>query len=133
MRKIFKGILSLGLAVAVGLGVTAFYGGVEHTVAEAYTYTTSASTYYSGITATSGTALLGQLHDLIVDTHKTYTSYSDCKDSSKVQKTDPGPNGGGLEFYTQESIYSFSGTPGTWNREHVWCQNLSKDASTGTQ
>lgn len=130
MRKIFKGILSLGLAVAVGLGVTAYYGGIEHAVAEAYT--TSASTYYSGITATSGTALLGQLHDLIVDTHKTYTTYDDCK-SSKVQQTDPGPNGGVLEFYTQESIYSFSGTPGTWNREHVWCQNLSKDGGTGTE
>lgn len=81
--------------------------------------------YYAGITATKGTALLGQLHDLIVSTHTNYTSYDDCK-SSKVNQTDPGPNGVGvMEFYTQQSITKFSGTLGTWNREHVWCQSLS--------
>lgn len=80
--------------------------------------------YYSSITANGGTALLGQLHDLIVSTHNTYTSYDDCK-GTKVQQTDPGPNGGVLEFYTQQSIMKFSGTTGTWNREHVWAQSLS--------
>ncbi|MDE6676901.1 MAG: endonuclease, partial [Clostridia bacterium] len=98
----------------------------EPTVVDAATtYVTSADTYYNGITATSGTQLLGQLHDLITTTHKTYTSYDDCKNSTTVQETDPGPDGGVLEFYTQESIYSFSGNPGTWNREHVWCKSCS--------
>lgn len=118
MQRFLKSILSFGLAVSACFGMAAFYGSAESTVAEA------ATGYYSGITATSGNALLGQLHDLIVETHKTYTTYDDCK-GSKVQQTDPGPDGGVLDFYTQKSIYTFSGTVGTWNREHVWCQSLS--------
>lgn len=124
MKRIYKGFLSLCLAVAVCFGVTSFYGGADYTVAEA-AYTTSASTYYSSITATSGTALLGQLHDLIVDTHKTYTSYDDCKKYGPT--TDPGLDGRGgvMEFYTHETIMNFVGGVGDWNREHVWCQSLS--------
>lgn len=86
---------------------------------------TDVQKYYSGITATSGDALLGQVHDLITTTHTYYSSYDDCKNTKYVYLTDPGPNGGALEFYTQQSIMSFSGNPGTWNREHVWCKSLS--------
>ncbi|MDE5563010.1 MAG: endonuclease [Clostridiales bacterium] len=93
--------------------------------------------YYSGITATSGNELLGQIHDLITTTHTYYTSYDDCKNTKYIYLTDPGPNGGALEFYTQNSIMSFSGNPGTWNREHVWCKSLSNgmwtDVSGGTR
>ncbi len=81
--------------------------------------------YYSGITATSGNSLLGQVHDLITTTHTYYTSYGECSESRYVNVTDPGPNGGALEFYTQKSIMSFSGSLGDWNREHVWCKSLS--------
>ncbi len=83
--------------------------------------------YYSSITATSGTELLGQLHDLIVRTHTKYTSYDECRDYAET--TDPALNGenGVLEFYTHETMTSFSGTKGTWNREHVWPQSLSND------
>ena len=81
--------------------------------------------YYSVITATSGNTLLGQVHDLITTTHTYYTSYDDCKNTKYIYLTDPGPNGGALEFYTQKSVMSFSGNPGTWNREHVWCKSLS--------
>ena len=120
MQKIFKGILSLVLAVAVCLGTAAIFGVTQYKVADA-----AAGNYYNKITATGGTALLGQLHDLIVETHTTYTSYDDCK-GTKVNQTDPGPNGVGvMDFYTQTSITKFSGTVGTWNREHVWCQSLS--------
>lgn len=93
-----------------------------------YAATATAGSYYSGITATGGTALLGQLHDLITTTHTKYTSYSDCKDSAKVSKTDAGSKSGKvMEFYSQEDISSSwgGGTQGTWNREHVWCQSLS--------
>lgn len=122
MQKILKSILSFCLAIAVCLGTAAVFGAAQYaTVADAAT----ADTYYSGITATGGTQLLGQLHDLIVQTHTTYTSYDDCK-GTKVNQTDPGPNGVGvMDFYTQTSITKFSGTVGTWNREHVWCQSLS--------
>ncbi|MDE6029305.1 MAG: endonuclease [Clostridiales bacterium] len=86
---------------------------------------TEVKKYYSAITATSGNQLLGQVHDLITTTHTYYTSYDDCKNTKYIYLTDPGPNGGALEFYTQRSVMSFSGNPGTWNREHVWCKSLS--------
>lgn len=84
--------------------------------------------YYSGITAKSGLALLGQLHDLITTTHKKYTSYDDCSNPSYVIQTDPGSNSNYvMEFYSQADISKNwgGGNPGTWNREHVWCQSLS--------
>lgn len=118
MNRVLKTVSSMFLSLAVCLGAlaVAFTG---HTVADAAT-----TDYYAGITATGGTALLGQLHDLIVKTHKTYTSYNDCKTYGPT--TDPGLDGRGVvEFYTHETVMSFSGTTGTWNREHVWCQSLS--------
>lgn len=84
--------------------------------------------YYSGITATSGQSLLGQLHDLITTTHTHYTSYNDCKNPAYVKQTDPGSSSSYvMEFYSQADISSTwgSGNVGTWNREHVWCQSLS--------
>lgn len=93
-------------------------------------YSTSASTYYNGITATSGTSLMGQLHDLISTTHKTYTTYSDCSNPTTVYATDPGTSSSYVrDFYTQNNIAKAwgSGAVGTWNREHVWCQSLSNN------
>ena len=84
--------------------------------------------YYKPITASQGTELLGQLHDLITDTHTKYTSYTDCKTPSIIQKTDAGSKSGTvMEFYSQADIAGTwgSGAQGTWNREHVWCQSLS--------
>ncbi|MDE7406144.1 MAG: endonuclease [Clostridiales bacterium] len=84
--------------------------------------------YYSVITATSGNSLLGQVHDLITKTHATYTSYNDCKNPELIMKTDGGTASKTvMDFYTQENMSSTwgSGKTGTWNREHVWCQNLS--------
>ncbi|MDE6441372.1 MAG: endonuclease, partial [Clostridia bacterium] len=131
MKSIFKGVLSMCLACAVCVSVTA----VTNTkTAE------GATGYYSQITATSGTKLLGQLHDLITTTHIKYTSYADCKDVSIVMQTDKGSATNTLmEFYTQEDISStWDGTrAGTWNREHLWCKSLSeglwKDVSNSTR
>ena len=92
------------------------------------TAATSVESYYASVTATSGTALLGQLHDLITTTHTRYTTYDDCKNPTYVKKTDAGSNASSvMEFYSQADIASSwgSGKPGTWNREHVWCQSLS--------
>lgn len=81
--------------------------------------------YYSSITATSGTALSGQLHDLTVSTHKTYSSYDDCH--YKATQTDPGKGSNTvMEFYTHTDIaFSKWDVAGGWNREHVWAQSLS--------
>ena len=121
MNKILKRISSCVLAIAMCLGITAIVNttAVEQVVADA-----AVGDYYSSVTATKGTALLGQLHDLITTTHTTYTTYNNCRDYGT--RTDPGLDGKGvLEFYTHETVMNFSGTVGTWNREHVWCQSLS--------
>lgn len=125
MQKVLKKFLSFGLAVAMLFGVTA----VARTTTECYVVadaaTTTAETYYSGITAASGNALLGQLHDLLTTTHKYYTSYSDVKKYSV--KTDPGAgNDTVMEFYTHIDINNSNfDTSGGWNREHVWAKSLS--------
>ena len=90
----------------------------------------AAGDYYDGITATGGTALLGQLHDLITTTHTKYTTYDNCKDPNIIIKTDAGSNTSSIaEFYSQANIASTwgAGKVGTWNREHVWCQSLSNE------
>lgn len=122
MQKVLKNLLSIGLAIAmfVGIGTIVRSSSTELVVADA------SSSYYSDINATGGTQLLGQVHDLITSTHTNYTSYDNCRDYGT--ETDPGLDGrGALEFYTHESISSFSGNSGTWNREHVWAQSLSND------
>ena len=121
MKKLMKTILSIGIAVSMCFGVIA----IERSASTEVILTDAAiGTYYAPITAKSGTALLAQVHDLITKTHTTYTTYNNCRDYGP--KTDPGLDGkGALEFYTHETVMSFSGTAGTWNREHVWCQSLS--------
>lgn len=121
MNKLLNKFMSFGLAAAMLFGVTAFVSATSNTiVAEAAT-----GTYYSPITATSGTALLGQLHDLLTDTHRKYTSYADCR--STAVTTDPGSKANTvLEFYTHIDIANSNfDTSGGWNREHVWAKSLS--------
>ena len=125
MKKVFNRFLTFGLSIAMLFGFITSNPLPQPTVtAEA---ATTADSYYDSITATSGTQLLGQLHDLITSTHKKYTSYDNCRDNA--QKTDPGPDGKGvMEFYTHESITTYVGdkdAAGSWNREHVWPQSLS--------
>lgn len=120
MKRVLKRIWAFGLAVLMCLGITA----VVNSASAEFIIADAATDYYSPITATGGTALLGQLHDLITTTHTKYTSYDSIKTYAPI--TDPGLDGKGvLEFYTHETVMSFSGTIGTWNREHVWCQSLS--------
>ena len=101
---------------------------------------TSASTYYTGAntyenwinnapTSSStnyvNTSLLGTLRSFMTSTHKTITSYGDCKDYS--DNTDCENNDGRvLLLYTSCSATMndwISGSKG-WNREHVWPQSL---------
>ena len=92
-------------------------------------YDTDPLTYYEDITAASGVELLGELHDLLATTHRTYTTYADCKNPVYVANTDSDYNGEVMEFYSQTSIDKAwgKGNQGTWNREHVWCKSLSND------
>ncbi len=119
MRRFVRNVSCLGVAVLLCLGVA-----VPLTAQTA----AGAEDYYAPVTAAGGTELLGQLHDLVVNTHTRYCSYNDCRDYATT--TDPALNGesGIVEFYTHETIaeYTKNGSDaGRWNREHVWPQSLS--------
>ena len=132
MQKVLKRFLTFALAIAMCLGITA----IARTATEYIVADAAEGTYYSKITATGGEQLLGQLHDLITSTHTKYTSYDDCKNTTTIMKTDAGTASNTvMEFYSHINMSSTwgSGASGTWNREHVWAQSLSKDSVTGNQ
>lgn len=80
-------------------------------------------TYYNSLDMNqSANALLGDLRDLIVDTHTKYTSYDDCAaGSSNVQKADGDPNNSKnvIMLYCRRSMPNVRDY-NVWNREHVW-------------
>lgn len=134
----------VGLAISLLAGLSLFNSKKSAESAEAIgNYSTNASTYYSGITATSGQALAGQLHDLITTTHKYYTSYADNGANGYQKYTDQYyENGSKVNNYIYE-FYSGVKWPAAWdpdsgstsggyNREHCWCQSNSVNSS-GTQ
>ncbi len=122
-RKLIKHLPLVLASLALGLGVFINTNSERNNVAQQ----TEAADYYSSITATGGTTLLGQLHDLSNEKHTTYNAYSAISTTNCIN-TDPYENTSYvMDFYsgapTKNQITS-SGTVG-WNREHVWCQNLS--------
>ena len=145
MKFKFSIILSsLALALSVGAGVSFLNNKNSAESVEAIgNYSTDASTYYNDITATSGQALAGQLHDLITKTHRTYTSYNDNGSNGYQKNTDQYyENGSKVNNYIYE-FYSGVKWPAAWdpdsgsttggyNREHCWCQSNSVNTS-GTQ
>ena len=124
-KKLTLVLLSTILSASI---IGASFVDIKEASASVGNYTTSAATYYNGITATGGNELLGQLHDLMINTHKTYTTYNDCKTAEYVYQTDPGTTSAYVtDFYTQQDIAKEwgLGAVGTWNREHVWCESHS--------
>ena len=122
-RRFIKHLPLLLAGLALGLGVFINTNSERNNVVQQ----TEAADYYSSITATGGTTLLGQLHDLSNEKHTTYNAYSAISTTNCI-KTDPYENTSYvMDFYsgapTKNQVTS-SGTVG-WNREHVWCQNLS--------
>lgn len=85
-----------------------------------------ADDYYLDVLATSGNDLLGELHDLVCETHTHYTTYGETR--NLFQKTDYNPsfpNQHIIEFYTQASIPGKWDSGETYDREHVWPKSLS--------
>ena len=145
MKKIvlrLSGLVS-SLALLTGVGLFAHFDQSAKEADAIGSYSTNASTYYSGITATGGKQLAAQLHDLITSTHRYYTSYDDSGKNLFQQSTDQYyENGSAVNGYIHE-FYSgvkwpngwdadAGSTSGGYNREHCWCQNNSKNAA-GTQ
>lgn len=132
MKKYLR-LFTLSALLAVSFGAPGFLSARSEEVetrAAVGNHSTNRETYYNGINAGSGTALMGQLHDLMVNTHQTYTTYSDCSNANYVYATDGNPNNANktIEFYSQTDIDKAwgGGAQGTWNREHVWCQSLTR-------
>lgn len=97
-------------------------------------YTTEKVSYYNCIdtSATTGTSLLGAIHDLTITNHKSYTSYNDVGGNGiqKIIDADPDNEGYIIEFYSQSSwpnawAPDYGDVTGGYNREHLWCQNRS--------
>ncbi len=97
-----------------------------------------ANGYYADISDSTGTTLLGEIHDLIVDTHKTYTSYGQLRGGSSGDLIDidydPDDPSRLYMFYSHASITNMWDSGNTYNREHVWPKSLSSglwDESNG--
>ena len=144
----FLGAMVLGLGAASFLFAAAHHYNGEAKLADASvgSYSTSISSYYSSSsTAYSGTQLLGQLHDLITSTHKTYTTYDDNGKNLYQQNTDQWYNASGSkvsgylrDFYSGVQwpnawAATAGNTSGGYNREHVWCQSLSIPSGSSSQ
>ena len=130
MKKAFL-LLTTGVFLSFSLLTTNQNDNVYRVDATSKQYTTNVDTYYQNMTATSGNSLLGSIHDLIVSTHKTYSSYDDVGSNGLQKYVDQDPNNTSniIEFYSQVSWPSSwnpnAGSVGGYNREHVWCQSLS--------
>ncbi len=145
MKNLFSKIMVafLGASLVIGLAVS-FSKAKNIEKAQAIgNYSTDASTYYNSITATSGTQLAAQLHDLITSTHRYYTSYDDNGSNGYQKNTDRyyengvAQSGYIYEFYSgvkwPDAWSATAGsTTGGYNREHCWCQSNSVNTS-GTQ
>ncbi len=89
-------------------------------------YSTDATTYYADISNTlTGYDLGVALRDLMISTHKTYTSYADVGNYAINTDTDPNNANNIICVYSGASVPGAWDAGNTWNREHVWCQSLS--------
>ncbi|MBQ7995671.1 MAG: endonuclease [Bacilli bacterium] len=136
MKKVFAYLSMLTVGVALSISVVTTVSEKKEVKASVGNYSTSASTYYNGITASSGQELLGQLHDLICTTHRTYTTYDDVgsgeyqKELDQYYENGQAVSGYIYDFYSQAKWPAAwdptsGSTTGGYNREHVWCQSLS--------
>ena len=142
VSKLLGGLFLSALVAGLGVSISSAHKDVIESFGIG-NYSTDASTYYNGITATSGKQLAAQLHDLITSTHRYYSSYDDNGKNGYQKETDKYyENGQPVSGYIYE-FYSGVKWPNGWdpdagkttggyNREHCWCQSNSVNAS-GTQ
>lgn len=135
-KTIFAITIGLTMIASVWAGIVCNNKSAIPADASVGNYTTNASTYYNGITATSGKELAAQLHDLITSTHKTYTTYDDSgrnlyqQDADQYYENGSKVNGYIYEFYSGTKwpngwSANAGSTNGGYNREHCWCQSNS--------
>lgn len=90
-------------------------------------YQTDPLTYYTSVENKTRNDLLFGLHDLMISTHRTYTSYADLGANNYQTYTDRDPNNSNniLAWYSRASIPRLWDSGHTYNREHVWPQSNS--------
>ena len=104
-------ILIIGAFFAIPLYTDSYYESKEVIAAD----------YYSEIgDSLTGTTLRKELYDLMMDTHKTYTTYSGLSEAYKTADADPDKPGNVLLCYTGTSREFNGSFSGSINREHVW-------------
>lgn len=103
----------------MGYPVQAIDNGYDDIISKAYQENDLyQGNYYDGIGNVVGKQLGLQLHNLMMSTHKTYTSYSSLKNHFK--SSDTRGHSTPYCFYSNRSISSL-------NREHIWPKSLSND------
>ena len=121
---LFLGLEAILSSAAVVNGATVTGNG-KAAPAQQYSDVSSYSpSYYSSVEGLTGDDLLEGLATLSNQKHRTYTTYSQIWGAVCYSDADPTNPGYILDFYTQTSIPNDYDTE-FWNREHVWCQNLS--------
>lgn len=80
--------------------------------------------YYKNLEDVTGNALKLALRELITDTHTNITSYAKLKEVLQDADEDPNNPDNMILFYTGASVTK-TDNMSTWNREHVWAQDLS--------
>lgn len=132
--KLMPIILTLGLLGAFSVAFINKYDSKEaEQVLALGSYSTDASTYYNSISSSATGDTLGQaLHNLMISTHKTYTTYGNIRYYFQYVDTDPNNSSNILCFWRRTSMSGTWDSGTTWNREHVWCQSLSSSLWSNT-
>lgn len=107
-------------------GATASKQFIITVIGTASTENDNYGTYYNGITEVAGNALKLELRNLITETHTYKTTYADCTTMLDEADADPNKEGNLILFYTGVSVSGVWDSGTTWNREHVWAQNLAQ-------
>lgn len=120
-------VLGALLGTAIPLSVFAQAGNLSEVNASVGNYTTDPATYYNSVSGLSGNSLLFGLHDLMISSHQKYTVYDDSGSNGYQAYTDKDPNNSNniIAWYCHASISKTWDSGATYNREHVWPQNLS--------
>ena len=136
--KHFKSLLLLSTLTLASIASFSFLpidnNNVNKVEASVGNYVTDPNTYYDDVENLMGNDLLLGLHDLMFETHETYTSYDDVGANGYQKDLDPYPGKDGyiIGFYSHRAIKADWDKGNTYNREHVWAQSLSgKTTSDG--
>ena len=133
LAAIFAFLLAFSISV---FAASAIYNkGTRHV--KSTSLSTAAEVYYTEysydlLSEKSSSELLTTLRRLMTETHSYNSTYNDCRDLSV--KTDSNGTEGYISLiYTSVEVtrLQFSGSAGTWNREHIWPKSLGGFDNSG--